>query len=87
MSETARTEGTGVAAAPPSSQYNPFDRKNESRPDQRYWCDRGLWGAYQASLFLVLQEERNRCRKIIQTFAEGVPAEVRGELFKLIKNI
>jgi len=67
--------------------FNPFDPKNESRPDQRYWCDRGVWGAYQASVLLITLEERNRCRKIIQTYAERVPAEIRKTLFELIEEI
>jgi hypothetical protein len=69
-----------------SLEYDPFD-KNAARPSQRYWIDRGVWGAYQASLFLTIQAERSRCSKILQTYAETAPTDVRAKLFELIKHI
>jgi hypothetical protein len=67
--------------------FNPFYPKNESRPDQRYWCDRGVWDAYQASMSLVIQGERDRFRRLIQNYAKNAPTNIRTDLFDLIKEI
>jgi len=76
MVDVGIADSAQITSDPPS-QYNPFDRNDGRRPDQRYWCDRGLWSAYQASVLLITLEERNRCRKIIQTYAERVPTRLR----------
>jgi hypothetical protein len=68
-------------------KFNPYSPKNESRPDQRYWCDRGVWDAYQASMSLVIQGERDRCRRLIQNYAKNAPTNIRTDLFHLIKEI
>jgi hypothetical protein len=86
MADAGTADAAGFASDPPS-EYNPFDREDERRPDQRYWCDRGLWSAYQASILLITLAERNRCRKIIQTYAEKVPIELRATLFELAQEI
>src|SRR5271167_1685050 len=67
MADVGTAEAPQIASDP-QSKYNPLAGR---RPDQRYWCDRGLWSAYQASLLLITLEERNRCRKIVQTYFGG----------------
>jgi hypothetical protein len=81
------SEAAHIIAASHATPYDPFDPKTQNQPDQRYWCDRSVWDAYQASLLLVILEERNRCRKIIQKYAERAPVDVRETLFELIRNI
>jgi hypothetical protein len=87
MIEEVTADAAQAIAAPVPSKFHPFDSQNETRPDQRYWSDRGLWSAYQASVFLITLEERNRSRKIIQAHIEQFPAELRGKLFDMIEEI
>jgi hypothetical protein len=73
-------------SAPLCSQYDPF-RGITYNPGRQYCADRAVWDTYKAALFFNELQERKRCQKIVQAYADMAPEHVRPALLNLIQQI
>lgn len=66
--------------------FEPFPEAVRS-PDRRYCADKAFWEIYRASLLLQAQEERRRCRQILEDYLKRAPKSVRHHIQLLINKI
>jgi hypothetical protein len=73
--------------SPHFSDLDPFCAQNADNPPTQYWVDQAFWAMYKAAISFAKEEERNRCRRLLQSHLALLPHATRATFTGVLKGI